>query len=243
MKISTRYEWFEETCGSKEVKSLLKHFSVYIDFPRKSNGPLSCFWWAMLISLGTSYWVCFADPEKETGSSLWPSFGHWYLSASHMTRQTLQGTPKCVLQRCHCCLLLILMFIRNLWLGGGGILSPGGRTQPFRKDSSGSDHRGNPVNKYTQTCRFSLMSGPVWRYYLTAEYTSAYARILREKLGLQHTGLHHALLNTLRPSRNGRHFSDDIFKRILFNENVWISIKISLKFVPKGPINNIPALV
>ena len=33
------------------------------------------------------------------------------------------------------------------------------------------------------------------------------------------------------------------FKRIFFNENVWISIKISLKFVPKGPINNIPALV
>ena len=28
-----------------------------------------------------------------------------------------------------------------------------------------------------------------------------------------------------------------------FNENVWISINISLKFVPRGPINNIPALV
>ena len=28
-----------------------------------------------------------------------------------------------------------------------------------------------------------------------------------------------------------------------FNENVLISIKISLKFVPKGPINNIQALV
>ena len=27
------------------------------------------------------------------------------------------------------------------------------------------------------------------------------------------------------------------------NENVWIPIKISLKFVPKGPINNIRALV
>ena len=27
------------------------------------------------------------------------------------------------------------------------------------------------------------------------------------------------------------------------NENVWISIKISLNFVPKVPINNIPALV
>ena len=33
------------------------------------------------------------------------------------------------------------------------------------------------------------------------------------------------------------------FKCIFLNENVWIPIKISLKFVPKGPINNIPALV
>ena len=43
--------------------------------------------------------------------------------------------------------------------------------------------------------------------------------------------------------RNGRHFADAIFKCIFVNENVWISIKISLKFIPKGPINNIPALV
>ena len=49
-------------------------------------------------------------------------------------------------------------------------------------------------------------------------------------------------VNTLRPRQNGRHFADDIFKRIFFNENVWISIKISLKFVPKGPINIIPAM-
>ena len=49
--------------------------------------------------------------------------------------------------------------------------------------------------------------------------------------------------NTLRPRRNEQHFADDIFKRIFFNENVWISLKISLKFVPKGPIINIPALV
>ena len=50
-------------------------------------------------------------------------------------------------------------------------------------------------------------------------------------------------VNTLRPRRNEQHFADDIFKRIFFNENVWISIKISLQFVPKGPINNISALV
>ena len=34
-----------------------------------------------------------------------------------------------------------------------------------------------------------------------------------------------------------------ISKRIFLNENVWISIKISLKFVHQGPINDIPALV
>ena len=49
-------------------------------------------------------------------------------------------------------------------------------------------------------------------------------------------------INTLRPKQHGRNFTDDTFKRIFLNENVIISIKISLKF-PKGPINNIPALV
>ena len=51
------------------------------------------------------------------------------------------------------------------------------------------------------------------------------------------------LFNTLRPRQDGHHFVDDIFKCIFLNENVWIPIKISLKFVPKGPINNSPAMV
>ena len=38
-------------------------------------------------------------------------------------------------------------------------------------------------------------------------------------------------LNTLRPRQNGRHFADDTFKRIFMNENLRISINISLKFV------------
>ena len=48
---------------------------------------------------------------------------------------------------------------------------------------------------------------------------------------------------TLKPRRNRCHFLNDIFKYIFFNEDVWISIKISLNFVPMGPVNNIPALV
>ena len=49
-------------------------------------------------------------------------------------------------------------------------------------------------------------------------------------------------LNTLRSRRGDWHFADDIFKRIFFNEDAWISINISLKFVPKAQINSIPAL-
>ena len=51
------------------------------------------------------------------------------------------------------------------------------------------------------------------------------------------------LVNTLRPRHNGHRFADDTLKRTFFNENVRFPIEISLKFVPKGPINNIPALV
>ena len=48
---------------------------------------------------------------------------------------------------------------------------------------------------------------------------------------------------TLGLRQNGHHFADDILKCIFLSENVWIFIKISLKFVPKGPINDIPVLV
>ena len=49
--------------------------------------------------------------------------------------------------------------------------------------------------------------------------------------------------NAWRPRWHRQHFADDMFHRIFFNEDVWISIKISLKFGPKCPINNISALV
>ena len=51
-----------------------------------------------------------------------------------------------------------------------------------------------------------------------------------------------SIFNILRPRQNGRHFADDIFKCIFLKENIWISNKISLKFVPKVRINNIPVL-
>ena len=63
---------------------------------------------------------------------------------------------------------------------------------------------------------------PSWEYYMAAKYGCYY----------------HIEAKTKWPP-----FADDIFKCIFLNENVLISIKISLKFVPKGRINNISALV
>ena len=50
-------------------------------------------------------------------------------------------------------------------------------------------------------------------------------------------------VNTLRPRQNGRLFPDNVFKCIFLDESVWFAIKISLQFVFKVWINNIPALV
>ena len=60
------------------------------------------------------------------------------------------------------------------------------------------------------------------------------------ELRLRH---HHLLLTHLWMRQNGCHLADNIFKSIFLSENVWIFTKISLKFVPKDPINNISSLV
>ena len=53
--------------------------------------------------------------------------------------------------------------------------------------------------------------------------------------------VHH--VNSSPPAQNGRRFADDIFRCIFLNEKFCILVKISLKLVPKGPIDNEPALV
>ena len=59
---------------------------------------------------------------------------------------------------------------------------------------------------------------------------------------------HHRIVKThkvvtLRSRQNGWHFADDSSKYIFLNENERNLNKNSLNFIPKGPVNNIPALV
>ena len=50
-------------------------------------------------------------------------------------------------------------------------------------------------------------------------------------------------INSSPPGQDGRHFAGDIFRCNFVNEEFCILIKISLKFVPKGPIDKNQALV
>ena len=50
-------------------------------------------------------------------------------------------------------------------------------------------------------------------------------------------------IDTLRPRQHDRHFSRRHFQMHFLLWNLWISMKISLKVVPKGPFDNILLLV
>ena len=45
------------------------------------------------------------------------------------------------------------------------------------------------------------------------------------------------------PGQNGRHLADNVFNWIFVNEKFYMLFKISLKLVPKGPIDDNPALI
>ena len=57
-------------------------------------------------------------------------------------------------------------------------------------------------------------------------------------------GIHKQLILIHRNrDKNNHNLADDILSRIFVNQNVWISIKMSLKFVLNGPVANMPAYV
>ena len=53
-----------------------------------------------------------------------------------------------------------------------------------------------------------------------------------------------SVINTLRPRQNGHHFQTTFWNVFSWKKiYIYIAINILLKFVPNGPINNVPALV
>ena len=64
-----------------------------------------------------------------------------------------------------------------------------------------------------------------------------------DRASMEYPGTNTRSFYTLRLRQNDRHFADGIFKCTFLNQNAWIERKISLRFVLKIQINNIPALV
>ena len=50
-------------------------------------------------------------------------------------------------------------------------------------------------------------------------------------------------INSSLPGQNGRLFADDAFRFIFMNQKLCVLIKISLKIVPKGPIDIMAVLI
>ena len=91
--------------------------------------------------------------------------------------------------------------------------------------------------------------GRRWAYIPHAKYCTNYTKKkMATKSDIYHTvyqclKMYVPFVNKLRPRKNGHHFPDDIFKWLFLDEIFWISIEIILRFVPRGPLNNIPTLI
>ena len=107
--------------------------------------------------------------------------------------------------------------------------------------SSISSYGATSSNKIGATPVFSAFiktdAREIGWYYNTTTERRAMCMILGYSLVVNH------VFNSSLPGQNGRHFADGTFKRIFMNEKLFMSIRLSLKFVPKGPIDNKAALV
>ena len=78
-----------------------------------------------------------------------------------------------------------------------------------------------PLSKQWWGWWFETLSCPLWRH-------------CNVKYPFYGEMLHRDIFNSSLPGQDGRHFADDIFKRIFVNEKFCILITISLKFVPQA---------
>ena len=97
------------------------------------------------------------------------------------------------------------------------------------------------------TCRSSRIQIVLLSLVVSENFTALLrktrARCCAVKQFLQQYDVISALFVPLRPRQNGRHFSDDILGAFSWMKMFEFRIKFHKKFLPKGPINNISALV
>ena len=104
-------------------------------------------------------------------------------------------------------------------------------------------HKNTPDLDMVRIC-YLLSLRDIFNYYFTSGWFLVNKEILQiDSITWYLDNVSFLFINMLRPRQNGRNLPDDIFKCIFLNEDVHISVKISMNIVPVGPINNIPAFV
>ena len=83
----------------------------------------------------------------------------------------------------------------------------------------------------------------LWYHCFTCDKHEIYWNFIYSKLWWYWLVGDDILFNSYLSGQNGCHFTDRIFKHIFLNKNDRILIQISLKFVPKGPVDNKSTLV
>ena len=83
---------------------------------------------------------------------------------------------------------------------------------------------------------------PEWVNYISASEATVKIDSVRRPMRICYNP-NTPIVNSSPPGQNGRYFADDIFRCIVVNEKFCILIEISLRFAPKGPINNNTAMV
>ena len=161
---------------------------------------------------------------------------YWFLGLSHIT--TTQGLEWAHNALCRSPPWVELCGNESFWCSDWNILGKFGQYHSFWCPGPLCHQVISSHNIYSMQCAYSCLSQQ-------SNSTPCDALVSRNDVKYKHDSHDKDSLafNSLGPSQSRRHFADNILKCNFLNENVWIPIKISLKVVPKGPINNIASLV
>ena len=103
-----------------------------------------------------------------------------------------------------------------------------------------SETKDSCCSGYQEQCRIAITSALYIEYYSYENVNPMNHKEMKRLLTSQH--LRAKFVEHIEVE-NGHHFAESIFRCIFLNGNICIFIKISLKFAPKGPIDNNPAPV
>ncbi|KAG1659185.1 hypothetical protein GQR58_022660 [Nymphon striatum] len=210
---------FQEMREHQPTDKILKLFMLYIDHLRNANGKLSSFWVSYIDMVQLMLDLIRSSREANCNLHLESvqDMLHWcfaYDKLNYARHMSIYYAQMCRLPITHPEI--------HHFLESGGFAVQLGSQNPFGRipvDQTVEE----TVNKDTQTSGgtkcFSLNPGAISRYYLTAEYRSAFLRQLRDMLNMKQSTLGHKDLQMTRIIKD----EADVQALLTMLESNWIN--------------------